>query len=287
MTPRGWAPLARVDQLIGALEDEVKVGLDDETLARVDGILDAIERAPEQSQERASEIVWVVGERAGETAAQVARQVEAVIETARRNTEQLALTVGMELDATWFSSGRGPTPASTSSSGGGHRNPPHHHLGRHPRARDAEPAGLTRHPRADRVDEFERQAGLRPRPRDPHRIRLRAGQPPRRASRRGGRKRSAGPGVAALPKGRVPDRAQPAKESLHRRGQPAVPAGEGTPASRVVPGNEGRQRLLDAELQDHRGAKRVRLGLSKGRVHRDQYRRQCQLRHAAHFLVPH
>jgi len=90
--------LARVDRLLSMIEAGVglKVGLDAETNATVNSLIDTIDDAPDQWQDTATEIIETLEGSTSRVAAQMADEVRGLMDEARLNTQYVTAAVGTE-----------------------------------------------------------------------------------------------------------------------------------------------------------------------------------------------
>ncbi|MBN2045694.1 MAG: SH3 domain-containing protein [Anaerolineales bacterium] len=90
--------LDRVDALLGIIEEGVgiKLGLDPETNATVNSLIDTIEDMPGQWEDTMTEIIQVLETSTSNVASDIADEVSALMEDARVNSQQVVATVGIE-----------------------------------------------------------------------------------------------------------------------------------------------------------------------------------------------
>lgn len=90
--------LDRVDTLLDIIEEGVgiKLGLDPETNATVNNLINTIEDMPGQWENTMTEIIQVLETSTSNVAADIADEVSALMEDARVNTQQVVATVGIE-----------------------------------------------------------------------------------------------------------------------------------------------------------------------------------------------
>lgn len=90
--------LDRVDALLDIIEEGVgiKLGLDPETNATVNSLIDTIDNMPGQWETTMTEIIQVLEESTSDVAEDIADQVSDLMEDARVNTQQVVATVGIE-----------------------------------------------------------------------------------------------------------------------------------------------------------------------------------------------
>jgi len=90
--------LARVDRLLSMIEEGVglKVGLDAETNATVNSLIDTIDDAPDQWQDTATDIIETLEGSSSRVAAQMADEVRGLMDEARLNTQYVTAAVGTE-----------------------------------------------------------------------------------------------------------------------------------------------------------------------------------------------
>ena len=90
--------LARVDRLLSIVEEGVgiKAGLDAETNATVNNLIDTIDDAPDQWQDAATEIIETLEGSSSRVAAQMADEVRGLMDEARLNTQYVTAAVGTE-----------------------------------------------------------------------------------------------------------------------------------------------------------------------------------------------
>ncbi len=90
--------LTRVDQLLAMIEDGVgiKVGLDAETNATVNGLIETLNDAPGQWEGTATKIIQTLEQSTSNVAKTMANEIEELMAEARVNTQQITATVGTE-----------------------------------------------------------------------------------------------------------------------------------------------------------------------------------------------
>ncbi|MBT3241048.1 MAG: PKD domain-containing protein [Chloroflexi bacterium] len=90
--------LSRVDQLLTMIEDGVgiKVGLDPETNATVNGLIETLNDAPSQWEGTANQIIHTLEESTSNVAKTMANEIEDLMDQARIDTQQITATVGVE-----------------------------------------------------------------------------------------------------------------------------------------------------------------------------------------------
>jgi PKD repeat protein len=90
--------LARVDRMLDLVEQGVglKVGLDSETNATVNSLIDTIDDAPDQWEDTATEIIQTLEGSTSRVAGQMADEVRGLMDEARLNTQYVTAAVGTE-----------------------------------------------------------------------------------------------------------------------------------------------------------------------------------------------
>ena len=90
--------LARVDRLLAIVEQgvEIQVGLDPETNATVNDLIDTIDDAPDQWEDTALQVIDALESSTSAVASQMADEVRGLMTEARLNTQQLSASVGAE-----------------------------------------------------------------------------------------------------------------------------------------------------------------------------------------------
>ncbi len=90
--------LTRIDRLLSIVEQGVgiEVGLDPETNATVNHLIDTIDQAPDQWENAASQIIRTLEGSTSRVAGQMADEVRSVINEARLNTQYISATMGAE-----------------------------------------------------------------------------------------------------------------------------------------------------------------------------------------------
>jgi PKD repeat protein len=90
--------LTRVDELLGIIEGGVgiKLGLDPETNATVNQLINTLEEAPEQWENTMTEIIQVLESSSSAVASNIAGEVSDLMVDARINTQQVTASVGIE-----------------------------------------------------------------------------------------------------------------------------------------------------------------------------------------------
>jgi PKD repeat protein len=90
--------LARVDVLLKMVEDGVglKVGLDSETNATVNNLIETIDDAPDQWEDTVTEIIETLEDSSTNVASKMADEVRSLMDEARLNTQYVTAAVGTE-----------------------------------------------------------------------------------------------------------------------------------------------------------------------------------------------
>ena len=93
------ATLERVDRMISLLEEglNIQVGLDSDTLASVNSLIDQIDQAPDRWQSVSEDIIRTLEGSAGNVAHNMAGEIKSVLNDARLNLQQLTAAAGTEM----------------------------------------------------------------------------------------------------------------------------------------------------------------------------------------------